>query len=163
MGFAEKALLASLEAQLSALKRQADNPGLDDETRTRMTENRDYVQAQIDVLEAGGSGSRERPAAGKLGRRSECSRRRSRQRRRRGERRCQTRASPKGCPGDRHEIDTDDDAALAGRRTYRVCCRISRCSRADLGPRRKPGSRGHRHRHRLRSLDRGRRLDASPG
>lgn len=55
MGFAEKALLASLEAQLSALKKQADNPALDGETRARMTESRDYVQAQIDVLEAGGS------------------------------------------------------------------------------------------------------------
>ncbi|MCC7127402.1 MAG: hypothetical protein IT192_01105 [Microbacteriaceae bacterium] len=55
MGLAEKALLTSLKAQLSALKKQADNPGLDDETRARMTESRDYVQAQIDVLENGGS------------------------------------------------------------------------------------------------------------
>jgi len=55
MGFAEKAMLASLKAQLETLKAQVGTPGLDDETRALVAANRDYLQAQVDVLEAGGS------------------------------------------------------------------------------------------------------------
>ena len=55
MGVAEKVLLASLKAQRSQVAKQAERSGLDAQTRALMQENLAYLQAQIDVLEAGGT------------------------------------------------------------------------------------------------------------
>lgn len=55
MGVTEKMLLTSLKAQRNQLEAHAGAAGLDEQARALMQENLAHLQAQIEVLEGGGT------------------------------------------------------------------------------------------------------------